>query len=165
MNDLIGLHLDGGLSKERYQEQYQPLETRIQQLDTHIPQLEAEIDMMTIHLLSSDTVMAEAKTLNEQWHELGFEQKRAIIETILTSLVVDKEDITINLAYAPTQAPLGKNLPAAMPLRLFWSPRPEMFLYPANHPALYRQDLGAFAGPDRPAYTGPSGGYGSNGAS
>ena len=118
MNDLISLHLDGGLSKERYQEQYKPLEARIQQLDAHVPQLEAEIDVMTIHLLSSDTVMAEAKTLNEQWHELGFEQKRAIIETILTSLVVDKEDITINLAYAPTRPPPERNLPAAMPLRL-----------------------------------------------
>ena len=132
MNDVITLHLDGGLSKNRYHEQYQPLEARLQQLDNYIPQLEAEIDVMTIHLLSRDTVLSEAKTLNDQWHEMSFEQKRAIIETILTSLVVDKENITINLTYEPTRPPPEKNLPAAMPLRLLQSSRKGMHL-PAGH--------------------------------
>jgi site-specific DNA recombinase len=149
MDDLIALRLDGGLSKERYTEQYTPLEARIQQLDKHIPQLEAEIDVMTIQLLSSDTVMAEAKTLNEQWHELSFEQRRGIIESILVSLVVDKDDITINLAYAPDHPPDGKNLPATMSLWLLQSPGKGVYLPTRNGAKIPEQNIGPAAGPYR----------------
>jgi len=106
MNDLIELKLDGGLSKERYMEQYNPLEERLQQLDNQLPQLEAEIDIRSMQLLSNDVVITEVKTLLQEWEHMAFEQKRLIVETITTGIEVDKEDITINLAYAP---PLPEN--------------------------------------------------------
>lgn len=101
INDLLDLRLDGQLSKERYMEQYAPLEERIQQLDKGIPQLEADIDVRTIQLLSGDAVIQEAKTLHDQWEILSFEQRRAIVETITGSIDIGRTDIAINLAYAP----------------------------------------------------------------
>ncbi|HEY8931426.1 MAG TPA: recombinase family protein [Mucilaginibacter sp.] len=101
INDLLELRIEGSLSKERYMELYQPLETQLQQLDAELPKLEAEIDVRTISLMSSDTVLTEVRTLHDEWSSLAFEQRRGIVETITTSIEVGQSDITINLAYAP----------------------------------------------------------------
>jgi site-specific DNA recombinase len=102
------LRLDGGLSKERYMEQYSPIEVRLQQLDNMLPELEAEIDVRTIQLLSGEVVVNEAKTLHDEWHKLPFEQKRNIVETITSDIEVGKEDITITLSYAPPLSQIPK---------------------------------------------------------
>ncbi len=102
INELIELRIDGSLSKERYMEQYKPLEERVQQLDVQLPELEAEIDVRTIQMLSSDVVVKEARTLHDEWLNMPPEQKRAIVETITTTVEIGKEDITITLAYAPS---------------------------------------------------------------
>jgi len=106
MNDLLTLRLDGELSKESFALEYKPMEERVAQLDTQLPRLEAEIDVRTIQLMSTDRVLTEAKALYDQWGNMSFEQKRAIVETITTGIEIGKEDITINLAYAP---PLSQN--------------------------------------------------------
>jgi site-specific DNA recombinase len=101
INELISLRLDGGLTKERYMEQYAPLEERLQQLDNHLPRLEAEIDVRTMQLLSGDVVITEAKTLLHEWEQMEFSQKRGIVETITVQIEVGREEINITLAYAP----------------------------------------------------------------
>lgn len=101
VSDLLELRLNGELSKERYLEQYQPLEQRLQQLDQELPSLEAEIDVRAMQLVSSDAVIHEAHTLMDEWLTLPFSQKRLIVETITTGLVIGDQDIEINLAYAP----------------------------------------------------------------
>jgi hypothetical protein len=57
--------------------------------------------MNAFGLLSSETVFQETRTLDEQWPTIPFEQKRAIVEIITTSIEIDANDITITLAYAP----------------------------------------------------------------
>jgi site-specific DNA recombinase len=53
-------------------------------------------------MMSSEIVVSEIKTLYDQWAQLPFEQKRGIVETITKAIEIDKEDITITLAYAPS---------------------------------------------------------------
>jgi len=101
MSELLNLRLDGELSKESFALEYKPMEECVAQMDMQIPQLEAEIDVRTIGLMSTDKVLTEAKALYEQWGEMGFDQKRGIVETITSSIEIGKEDITITLAYAP----------------------------------------------------------------
>ncbi|MBW4891136.1 recombinase family protein [Mucilaginibacter sp. HMF5004] len=101
VNTLVQLRMDGELAKERFKEQYDPLEERISQLDRQLPELEAEIDVRTITRLSSETVFAETRTLYEQWPNMPFEQKRSIVETITESIVIAKNEIVIRLAYEP----------------------------------------------------------------
>jgi site-specific DNA recombinase len=103
---IVQLRMDGELSKDRFKEQYDPLEERIAQLDQQLPALEAEIDVRTIQLLSSETVFQETRNLYEQWPTMVFEQKRAIVEIITTAIEIGDEDITITLAYVP---PLLRN--------------------------------------------------------
>ncbi len=106
MSELLNLRLDGELSKESFAKDYKPMEERVAQIDAQLPQLEAEIDVRTIQLMSTDRVLTEAQALYDQWGEMSFEQKRGIVETITTSIEIGKEDITINLAYAP---PISQN--------------------------------------------------------
>jgi site-specific DNA recombinase len=111
MNDLLTLRLDGEITKETFSEQHSPMEKQLQQLDEQLPELEAEIDVRTMQLLSSDAIISEVQHLHYNWTDMTFEQKRGIVETITTSIVVGKEDITINLAYAPTISSNPKNAP------------------------------------------------------
>ena len=98
---MLHLRLDGDMSKEQFNEHYKPLEERIAQLDAQLPELEAEVDVRAIQLQSTDIVMSEARALYDQWAEMPFDQKRGIVEMITGSIEIGKEDITINLAYAP----------------------------------------------------------------
>jgi site-specific DNA recombinase len=106
VTELVNLRLDGEMSKEVFGDQFKPLEEQLKQLDTQLPELEAEIDVRTIQLMSSGTVMQEAKTLADEWPSLSFEQKRAVVETITSKIEIDQEDITITLAYLP---PISQN--------------------------------------------------------
>lgn len=97
----IDMRVAQELSKEQFAEKYRPAEERIIQLDKQLPLLEAEIDVYTIQLLSSDSIMQEVQTLYSQWHIMSFEQKRGIVEMVVSSIEVGKEDIDITLAYVP----------------------------------------------------------------
>jgi site-specific DNA recombinase len=101
MDTLIALRVDGEVTKERFTEQYAPLEAQLSQLDAQLPELEAEIDIRASQLLASDAILHEAQALHTDWERMAFEQKRGIVETITTSIEIGKEDITITLAYAP----------------------------------------------------------------
>jgi site-specific DNA recombinase len=109
VNTLVQLRAEGDLSKERFNEQYKPLEERIAQLDMQLPELEAEIDVRTIQRLSSETVLEDAKVLSLQWATMPFEQKRSIVEIITSSIEIDKTDISITLAYNPSSSQNGVN--------------------------------------------------------
>jgi len=108
IDQLIELRMTQELSKEQFAEKYRPAEEQLRQLDAQLPIIEAEIDVRTIQLLSSDTVMQEVKTLYDQWETLPFEQKRNIVETIVSAIEIGKEDITITIAYVPAVPPNAK---------------------------------------------------------
>jgi site-specific DNA recombinase len=97
----IDMRSEQELSKEQFAEKYRPAEERLIQLDKQLPMLEAEIDVYTIQLLSSDTVMQDVQNLYNQWQTMSFEQRRNIVETVVTGIAVGKEDIDITLAYVP----------------------------------------------------------------
>ncbi len=82
-------------------EKYRPAAEWLKQLDSQLPILEAEMDVRSIQLLSSDSVIREITSLYDQWETLPFEQKRNIVETIVSCIEIGKEDITITLAYVP----------------------------------------------------------------
>lgn len=102
MNELLNLRLDKELSPEEFVKQHKPMEERWIQINDQIPELEGEIDFLKIQILSSDTVLQEAKTLYELWPNLPFDEKRSYVEKITESITIDKEDITIKLSYLPT---------------------------------------------------------------
>jgi site-specific DNA recombinase len=102
MEQLVNLRLDEELDKDAFKEVYKPLETRVLQLDAMLPSLEAEIDVKRIQQLSTETVLAEAKSLADHWQTMSFEDRRAIVETITNQIVIGTDTITISFTYQPT---------------------------------------------------------------
>ena len=111
MDEYVFMRVNKELPPDRFKEYYQPLEERLLQIEKQLPELEAEIDLLRIQFLSSDTVLREAKDLYERWPQLPFEEKRAIVEMITEEIVIDKEDISINFSYIPhtPSSPNGGN--------------------------------------------------------
>lgn len=100
--DMINMRLREEMSQKSFAEHFKPIEERLDQIEQQLPVIESQIDFLKIQLSSSEIVLDEAKTLYETWPSLEFEKKRSIIETITTSIVVDKEDIVFKMSYAPT---------------------------------------------------------------
>ena len=120
MEELLDMRLNGELNRETFPNLYRPSEERHLQLQDQIPELQAEIDFLQIEYFNSNTVIQEAQDLYGHWLNLPFEQKRNIVETITDSIVIGKEDITINLSYLPSLTQNGgkreRNLRVAWPL-------------------------------------------------
>lgn len=101
MSELVTMRMNREISPEHFKQYHQPLREQLDQLQNQLPELQAEIDFLKIQSLSSDTVMRQARTLYEQWPSLGFPEKRNIVETITSRIVVGQDDIEISLAFLP----------------------------------------------------------------
>ncbi len=101
MDKLYDLYMSEKITKQRFGEKYQPLSERLEQVEDQIPVLQAELDVMRIHYLSSDQIIADAKDLYSHWQNLPTEEKRHIVEAITERIEVGKEEISINLCYMP----------------------------------------------------------------
>ncbi len=101
MNELVNMRLNGEMNRDSFMQHHTPLEERLTQLQERLPNLQAEIDILKIQYLSSDTVLRDAKDLYQRWSVLSFEEKRNIVEVITNKITVGAEDISINLSYLP----------------------------------------------------------------
>jgi site-specific DNA recombinase len=108
IGEWIGMRTDGEMTKEAFASVYWPAEERLRQLEKTIPELEAEIDVRTIQMMNSDKILADAREIYERWRDVPFEEKRAIVEIVTSSIEVGREEISINLAYAPEFSNDGK---------------------------------------------------------
>ncbi len=99
--ELVNLRIEGEMTKESFATHFKPMEERLAQIEEQMPQLEATLDILNVQLLSSDTVLYEAKNLYQHWPELEFEKKRSIIELITEQIRIDTEDITFKMSYIP----------------------------------------------------------------
>ena len=91
------MRFSGEFTKEQFAEHAQPLNERLTQLDESIPELLAEVDFLSIQMVSSDVVLDEAKELSNEWQNMSFKKKWAMVETITDSVTVGKEDMNIAL--------------------------------------------------------------------
>lgn len=99
MEKVYRLYLEDQLSPEGFGTRNRPLEERTRQLSEEIPRLQAEIDFLSIEHLSSEEVVSEARNLYSRWQDLTFEERRAIVETVVDRITVGKDEVEINLAY------------------------------------------------------------------
>jgi site-specific DNA recombinase len=114
MKKIYQAYMEDHLSVDAFGREYRPLEQRLKQLEDEIPSMQAEIDFLKVERLSSGEVLDEARDLHARWPKLQKEEQRQIIENITDSVIVGKNDITINLSYLPTSA--KKNSRRAAPL-------------------------------------------------
>ena len=106
MEKVYRLYLEDQLSPEGFGTRNRPLEERTRQLSEEIPRLQAEIDFLSIEHLSSEEIVSEARDLYSRWQDLTFEERRAIVETVVDRITVGKDEVEINLAYLPSPSEL-----------------------------------------------------------
>jgi site-specific DNA recombinase len=87
---------------------YGPLNERQKQIQAAIPSLEAELDMLKVNSLSAEEVATQAGNLYAHWQTMQTEEKRELIEIVTDKIVIGKEEITINLYYAPSCEEMAK---------------------------------------------------------
>jgi len=101
LNTIFDMRSTNEMTKERFAEQYWPIEERLGQLEKQLPELQADVDFLKIQYASSDVVLQNAKDLYERWPTVPFEEKRSIVETITKKIIIGKEDVDLTLAYWP----------------------------------------------------------------
>ena len=90
------------LDADEFSKFYTPLLERRKQLEAEIPRLEAEVDILNVSNLSAEEIASQATNLYDHWQTMQPEEKREIIEVITDKIIVGKDEITINLCYAPS---------------------------------------------------------------
>ncbi|MEM6819877.1 MAG: recombinase family protein [Pseudomonadota bacterium] len=95
------LYMSDNISKEGFGRKFGPLDERIKQLDEEIPRVQSEIDFLKIQNLSSEAAFSETQSLAERWDTLSKNEQLGIIEAVTESIVIGKEEVSINLHYLP----------------------------------------------------------------
>ena len=94
---LFELHENNQIETTRFNEFYKKPNEQLQQLESTLPTLESEIKILKEHSKSSEFIIEEAKSLYENWDNLGNEEKRKVVETITKDIVVGDQEVHINL--------------------------------------------------------------------
>lgn len=129
IDKLHDLYQSGMIDKHGFGAKYHPWADRFRQLDEEIPTAQAELDVMKISQLSEEEIILGAKDLYERWPKLPDEEKRSIIEAITEKIIVGKDEVDINLYYAPPAPPSGRS--GGSPNKSGGSVPPNMT--PSNH--------------------------------
>jgi site-specific DNA recombinase len=90
------------LDADGFSKFYGPLEEHRKQLEAEIPRLEAEVDILNVKSLSAEEITTQASNLYDHWQAMPPEEKREIVEVITDKIMVGKDEIIINLCYAPS---------------------------------------------------------------
>lgn len=98
------LYLDQAIDSARFKELTAPTEERIRQLQDEALHLQADLDLSRVNGLSTEAVVTEALDLQKRWPTIETEEKRRIVESIIESIVVDKDanEIEITLSSVPS---------------------------------------------------------------
>lgn len=107
IDKLHDLYQSGMIDKHGFGAKYHPWADRFRQLDDEIPAAQAELDVLKINHLTEEEIILGARDLYERWPALPDEEKRSIIEAITEKIVVGKDEVDINLYYAPPAPPSG----------------------------------------------------------
>ena len=80
-------------------------------LEDEIPRLRGEVDFRKIQYLSQDEILAEGRDLYERWPTLNRDEQRAIVEALVQAITVGKQEVDVDLAYAPDSPKIAAERP------------------------------------------------------
>jgi transcriptional regulator with XRE-family HTH domain len=131
------LYLDDELSPKGFGALYRPLEERLGQLEAELPSVQGEADFLAVQLLSNEEMFSDARDLYARWDTLAFDEKRAIVESLVSRITVGRDAVTIDLASPP--ASLGNRSTLATNQQGFVAQIPLRFIAPAPKPRYPKQ--------------------------
>ena len=104
MDKTYSLYIDDKISGQGFAERYGPLEERVGQIGDEITALQSDIDFLRIRYLSSDELLTDAQGLSDKWPEMSASEKRKIVETIVDTIIIGDDDVTIDLLQLPSSS-------------------------------------------------------------
>jgi site-specific DNA recombinase len=118
MTQVMDLYKDGKIPKNRFEEFFKPVETRLTQLEEELPKMEADVDLLKVNRLSQEDILAEAASLADRWPSLPLDDRRKVAEAICDKIVIQPEPkekgegrkISISYSGRPSSEGLCKNL-------------------------------------------------------
>lgn len=94
---LFELHENNQIETQRFNEFYKAPNEQLLQLERTLPTLESEVKILKEHAKSSEFIIEEAKTLYDNWDDLGNDDKRKVVEAITKDIIVGDQEVHINL--------------------------------------------------------------------
>jgi len=95
------LYKSGGLTVQQFKEKYQPLDIRKQEISAELRRLQGELDVLRTTTLSDEYLTKELHDLHARWPKMAQEERRQIIEQIVTEMVVGSGQISIKFCHLP----------------------------------------------------------------
>jgi site-specific DNA recombinase len=95
------LYKTGGLTVPQFRERYQPLDLRKQEITNELPRLQGELDALRVATLSEEYLTKEVNGLHARWPSMDQEERRLVIEQIVTEMVVGAGKISIKFCHLP----------------------------------------------------------------
>lgn len=89
------------LTPEQFKERFNPVHARRQEIEREIPPLEAEIASLSVREISCEQIAAEGRNFSQEWPKMPVDRKRTVVELFLESIVIGKEEVSINLFNLP----------------------------------------------------------------
>ncbi len=102
MESAFRLFHANGIDVDGFKARHQPLEERRKQIEAEMPRIEGELAFLKVDGLTAEHIMADAKSFYARWPKMTQDEKRGIVESLVRSIVISKEEIAINLSYAPS---------------------------------------------------------------
>ncbi|HTQ78438.1 MAG TPA: hypothetical protein VMM92_00465 [Thermoanaerobaculia bacterium] len=63
--------------------------------------LQGEIDLLKARIILEDDIVNRTRDLAEQWLRMDLPEKRAVVESFVDRITVEKEQVTIDLVALP----------------------------------------------------------------
>jgi site-specific DNA recombinase len=98
---LYRLYQEDGLTVEGFRERHRPLEERLEGLAGEMASLQGEIDLLKARIILEDDIVNRTRDLAEQWLRMDLPEKRAVVESFVDRITVEKERVTIDLVALP----------------------------------------------------------------
>ncbi|HYE33232.1 MAG TPA: recombinase family protein [Methylomirabilota bacterium] len=95
------LYKTGGLTVTQFKEKYQPLDKRKQEIAAELPRLQGELDALRLNTLSEEYLTKEVHGLHARWPNMEQEDRRQVIEQIVTEMIVGSGQISIKFCHLP----------------------------------------------------------------
>jgi len=95
------LYKTGGLTVQQFKEKYQPLDARKQEISAELPRLQGELDVLRTTTLSDEYLTKELHGLHARWPKMDQDERRQVIEQIVTEMIVGSGQISIKFCHLP----------------------------------------------------------------
>lgn len=99
MEKVYRLYLAGELTESGFGRLYRPLEERFDQIETERPRLQGEIDYLRIQAGARAAILEEAHGFFDRWPSFTSEEKRRVIEAMVSRITVSADEIEIDMHF------------------------------------------------------------------